>query len=196
MIQDVHVFIKKVRKNGFIRLIKIRNELLFDRIRGICFGLINTSPKFPKNLRVGKNVKNTARHIKVGENVYIGSGCSFGGLGTIELKNQVVINRNSHFDAASSITIGENVLVAPDCYFVDSNHVMNDGILISAEIVKSEIHIENDVWIGRGVSVLMGTTIGESSIIGSGAVVTKSIPPGATAVGVPAKCIKSISSAK
>ncbi len=56
------------------------------------------------------------------------------------------------------------------------------------EIIK----IGNDVWIGQGVSVVRkeGLTIGDGAVLGTGSVVTKSIPPYAIAVGVPAKVIK------
>ena len=47
--------------------------------------------------------------------------------------------------------------------------------------------IEDDCWIGSGVRILDGVTIGHGSIVGAGAVVTKSIPPYSVAVGVPAK---------
>lgn len=50
--------------------------------------------------------------------------------------------------------------------------------------------IENDVWIGANVTILVGVTIGRGAIIAAGAVVNKSIPPYAIAGGVPAKVIK------
>ena len=51
------------------------------------------------------------------------------------------------------------------------------------------IVIEEDSWLGSGVRVLDGVTIGRGSVVGSGAVVTKSLPPYSIAVGVPAKVI-------
>lgn len=54
------------------------------------------------------------------------------------------------------------------------------------------IKIQDNVWIGMGVIVLPGVTIGEGSVIGAGAVVTKDIPPNTLAVGSPAKPIRKI----
>ena len=51
--------------------------------------------------------------------------------------------------------------------------------------------IEDDCWLGHGVTVLDGVTIGKGSVIGAGAVVTKNIPPYSVALGVPAKVVKS-----
>jgi acetyltransferase-like isoleucine patch superfamily enzyme len=50
--------------------------------------------------------------------------------------------------------------------------------------------IEDDVWLGAGVTVVDGVTIGKGSIIGAGAVVTSDIPPYSIAVGIPAKPVR------
>ena len=57
---------------------------------------------------------------------------------------------------------------------------------------ESRITINNDAWLGAGVIVLQGVTIGEYAIVGAGAVVTKDIPPYSIAVGNPARVIKTI----
>ncbi|GHE20262.1 hypothetical protein GCM10017767_07830 [Halomonas urumqiensis] len=54
------------------------------------------------------------------------------------------------------------------------------------------ITIEDNVWLGGGVIVLAGVTIGENSVIGAGAVVTKDIPANVVAVGNPARVIKAL----
>ena len=60
-------------------------------------------------------------------------------------------------------------------------------------IISGNIIINNDGWIGAGVIILPGVTVGEFSVIGAGAVVTKNIPPFSAATGIPAKVIKKIS---
>lgn len=68
--------------------------------------------------------------------------------------------------------------------------------LITGEVIEhpkeTMINIGNDVWIGAGASILRkeGLVIGDGAVIGAGAVVTKSVPPYAIAVGVPARIIK------
>ncbi len=60
----------------------------------------------------------------------------------------------------------------------------------SKDILNQKITIGNDVWIGANVTLLPGISIGDGAIIGAGAVVSKSVPPYAVVVGVPAKVIR------
>lgn len=56
------------------------------------------------------------------------------------------------------------------------------------------IRIQDDCWIGGGVTILPSVTIGKGSTVGAGAVVTKSIPPYSVALGSPAKVVKTLQS--
>lgn len=89
------------------------------------------------------------------------------------------------------ITIGKNCMIAAHSSMYANNHVFdNPDVLISEQgVICKGITIEDDCWLGTGVRVLDGVTIGKGSVIGAGAVVTKSIPPYSVAVGVPAKVI-------
>jgi acetyltransferase-like isoleucine patch superfamily enzyme len=57
-------------------------------------------------------------------------------------------------------------------------------------IITSPIIVCDDVWVGYGVSILKGVTIGTGAIIAAGSVVTKNVPPYSIVGGVPAKIIK------
>ena len=59
-------------------------------------------------------------------------------------------------------------------------------------IRRKDIHIGNKVWIGAGVVITKGVTIGDNSVVAAGAVVTHDIPANVIAAGVPAKVIKEI----
>lgn len=187
------MLIEKIRVNGPVRLVKQKSMILMSRIRGIFFRLVNVSGNSAPRLRVHEGVGCLSRELVIGRDVVIGAGCSFGGIGQIKLADNVVLNRNVHIDASLKIEIGTSTLVGPDCYFVDSNHVVfPGGPLQSANVESKPIIIGREVWFGRGVTVLPGVEIGEKSIVGAGSVVVCSIPARSVAVGVPAKVVKAI----
>lgn len=102
------------------------------------------------------------------------------------------INQGSFVEAADAITIGENCLIGEYCSIRDNDHAFADPILPIRQQGKTSapIVIEDDVWLGRSVTVTKGVRIGRGAVIGASSVVTKDIPAGAVAVGIPARVIK------
>lgn len=109
------------------------------------------------------------------------------------------INDRVHIAAHSHVAIGNNVLAASGVFITDlshgnysgENHCHPESIVDLRPIISKPVKIGNNVWLGEHVVILPGVTIGDNSIIGAGAVVTKSIPGNSIAVGNPAKVIKS-----
>jgi len=105
----------------------------------------------------------------------------------LELGDQVDIGEFTHIRANGGVRIGNRVLIAAHVVITSRAHpaaVPRYGIVEDAPIV-----IEDDVWIGAGAIVLPGVTVGQGSIVGAGAVVTKSVEPRTIVGGVPAKQI-------
>ena len=92
---------------------------------------------------------------------------------------------------AAPIQIGKHVQIAAGCRFYPYDHSYAAGKLIAAQPLQTKggIVLENDVWLGAGVTVLDGARIGQGAVIGAGAIVKSDIPPNAIAVGVPARVI-------
>lgn len=88
------------------------------------------------------------------------------------------------------ITIGANVAIAAHCCITSLNHDYRYNLISQGPIIKKSVVIEDDVWLGYGVIVLPGVTIGKGSVIGAGAVVAHDIPPYSIAVENPARVIK------
>lgn len=128
---------------------------------------------------------------KCGPGVYVKNHCYFGsGQGlSVGARSQLGQNARLHGD----IDIGEDVLMAPDVIMRTITHRCDrlDIPMIAQGMTDSrKITIGSDVWIGTRVIILPGVSIGDHSIIGAGAVVTKSFPARSIIGGVPAKLIR------
>lgn len=93
--------------------------------------------------------------------------------------------------SGNNIKIGQDCRLASHLGIYANNHTFADlGHKIRGQGNSYQgIVIENDCWLGSGVKVIDGVIIGQSSVIGAGAVVTKDIPPYSVAVGVPARVV-------
>jgi len=141
--------------------------------------------------------------IHIGNKVYIRKGARLEAVGRIDGKNPKIIigdNTSIHFyfhcGAAESIIIGNDVLIAGRVYITDHDHVFDDPdkpARWSGKLVTKPIVIENGSWLGEGVIILKGVTIGQRAVIGANSVVTRDIPPFSVAVGNPAKVIRNFS---
>ena len=101
------------------------------------------------------------------------------------------INRNVLIDASSSIKIGTQCGIGPGCYITDHDHGMQvDLPPLEQPLIDDPTCLCDRVWLGANVTVLKGVTIGKDAVVGAGSVVTKDVPAGAIAVGVPAKVIR------
>lgn len=90
----------------------------------------------------------------------------------------------------TQVKIGSHVILNLDCT-VGHDSIIEDYCTVAPGVhISGNVHLEEGVDLGTGAVVIQGITIGAWSIIGAGAVVISDIPPNVTAVGVPAKVIK------
>lgn len=131
--------------------------------------------------------------IELGSHVILKEGarlCPTNPAAHIVVGDWTTIGYHTFIFASHQISIGPNCLIAPFCYLVDNDHGHARGQLIRTQAMTAiPIIIDEDVWLGRGVTVLLGVHIGVGAIIGAGSVVTRDVPPYAVAAGNPAKVI-------
>ena len=107
----------------------------------------------------------------------------------VALNDNVTINA----DCGGKITIGNDVLIAPNVVLRAANHQyeLRDVTINKQGHAAGVINIADDVWIGANAVILPNVSIGKGAIIGAGSVVTGDVPAYAIAAGVPAKVISS-----
>lgn len=106
----------------------------------------------------------------------------------IEIGDGTYLNRNTEIVALGSVTVGRDCMIGRDVIVMDSDQHALPGQALAIEPVV----IEDRVWIGARAMVLKGVTIGHDSVIGAGAIVTRSIAPFSVAVGQPARAIRTV----
>lgn len=95
-------------------------------------------------------------------------------------------------DSTGRIELGDRVSIAPEVFVTASDYQFVAGKPFREQPKRErDVRIGNDVWLGAGVVVTAGVVIGDGCIVGAGAVVTKDLPPGSIAAGVPARVIGS-----
>lgn len=128
----------------------------------------------------------------LGENVIINSRNHFEVPGNIKVGNNCSINRDCWFSGGGGLNIGNDVLIGPKVVIHTANHnhnISNLPFRLQGHTFKA-VTIKDNVWIGAGVIILPGVIIDGNTIIAAGSVVSKNIPSGVLAGGIPAKIIK------
>ncbi|BBI25576.1 chorismate mutase [Enterococcus faecium] len=111
-------------------------------------------------------------NIFVGENFYANFNCTFLDVSTIE--------------------IGDNCMFAPNVQLYTATHPLHPVKRNSGLEYAKPIKIGNSVWLGGGVIVTPGVTLGDNVVVGAGSVVTKSFPDNVVIAGNPARIIKTV----
>ena len=129
-----------------------------------------------------------------GENVFIQRPlyANWGG-SHVHLGSNIYANFNLTLVDDGHIYIGDWVKFGPNVTIVTAGHpVLPELRKDPALQFNKDVHIEDGVWIGAGVIVLPGVTIGKNSVIGAGSVVTRDIPENVVAVGNPCRVMRPI----
>lgn len=124
----------------------------------------------------------------IGENSMIMAPIAGAAFDSIKIGDNVYINSNSLLMARGGITIEDDVMMAGNVQLLSNNHDEYDRQILTCK----PIHIKRGAWIGAGVSILPGVTVGKYAIVGAGAIVTKDVGDYEVAVGVPAKVVKTL----
>jgi acetyltransferase-like isoleucine patch superfamily enzyme len=136
--------------------------------------------RFPKNIFIGSEVV-----IKEGARI-----CSCNESAQIHIGDRTTIGYHTFIFSSEMIEIGQDCLIAPFVYLVDSNHQIAKGIKINSQPNETApIRIGNDVWIAGNVTILKGVVIEDGAVIAANSVVNQTVPAYEIWGGSPAKKI-------
>lgn len=135
-----------------------------------------------------------AMFAEVGENCYIEPPLhsNWGGHHT-HLGKQVYANFNLTLVDDTHIYIGDYTMLGPNVVIATAGHPILPELRGERALQYNlPVRIGKNCWLGAGVIVMPGVTIGENSVIGAGSVVTRDIPPNVVAVGSPCRVLRPI----
>ncbi len=149
--------------------------------------LFNRSPS------KGNLKKLEALFAKSGNELRIEQGfyCDYGN--KISIGDRVYFNINCTLLDAGHISIGNDVLVGPNVQVLTVNHPLSATERLTKASYVKDVSIADNVWIGAGVIILPGVSVGTNSVIAAGSVVTKDVAANTLVAGNPASYIKILS---
>lgn len=138
-------------------------------------------------------------HVRERRKMTIGAGTGMAPNVSLRNGERITLGSRSHIgercslwagESTGRIVIGDHVSLAPEVFITASDYRFVAGTPFREQPKRErDVVIGNDVWLGTRVVVTAGVTIGDGCIVGAGAVVTKDLPPGSIAVGVPARAV-------
>jgi len=133
------------------------------------------------------------KEVTIGRDCIINCSCSSAGKSLV-IGDGTYIGRLAQINAYKSVTIEGKVLISDRVYISDAthNHSSQDApIMEQGTRYVDSVHIKEGGWIGIGVCIMPGVTVGKNAIIGANSVVTHDVDDYAIVAGVPARPIKS-----
>ena len=129
----------------------------------------------------------------------IGEGCyiepplraNWGGR-FVKFGRGVYANFNLTLVDDTEITVGDYTMFGPNVTLATAGHPVLPELREKGYQYNAPIKIGRNCWLGAGVIVLPGVSIGDNTVVGAGSVVTKDLPPNVIAVGTPAKVLREI----
>lgn len=90
------------------------------------------------------------------------------------------------------ITVGDHTMLGPNVVIATGGHPLLPELRERGLQYNMPVHIGRNCWLGAGVIVLPGVTIGDNAVIGAGSVVTRDVPPNVLALGSPCRVLREL----
>lgn len=110
----------------------------------------------------------------------------------VHLGKYVYANFNLTLVDDTHIYIGDFTMIGPNVTITSAGHPVLPELREQTYQFNAPVHIGRNCWLGAGVIILPGVTIGDNTVIGAGSVVTRDIPSDVVAVGSPCRVLRPI----
>ncbi len=170
----------EIKKRGLMITIIMNLSHLIGIVRAVIFKVIyfkNISASiFSLQANSKIEVFNKNARISIGKFVFIRKNASIriDYDGVLQIGSNVFINDNCNINCVSRVSIGKNTKIAPNVCINDHDHNYKKNT--SDHLVRGEVTIGENVWIGSNVVILRNTHIGDNVVIAAGSVVKGIVP--------------------
>lgn len=188
-------------------------KLFWPRMFGSCgngcmFGA-NITVRHPRRIRLGNSViisegcildgrhSNSDTSLILGDNIMLSNNVMISCKdGTVAIGNNVGVNAFTVIQSTNDcpVRIAEDCIIGQGCFIIGGGNYNMDRLDVPIRLqgIKNDggVDIENDVWLGGKVTVLGGVTVGQSSVVAAGALMTRSVPERSICMGVPARVVR------
>lgn len=190
--------------NIFKKIKTLRMEIKKYRLRrfadlgaGTCIYLSSNIYSFrtkPNSIKIGNNchIRGDIGLFRENASVTIGDYCYLGEHSKVWAWESVCVGDRVLISHNVNIFDSETHPIAPNARARHFKNIINGKSDGDVTIRSQAVTIENDVWIGCGVTILKGVTIGYASVIAAGSIVTRSVQPMSLYAGNPARLIRSL----
>lgn len=171
-------YVRLIVRYAWLRL-RFRGRLRTDGLCFICPGV---------ELEIARRAV-----LRIGRWAWVGHGTKIRvHEGEVSVGAKTVIGQDCTISAYQHVSIGRECILADRVMLIDFDHgvVEVERPIRLQGIYKRDVRVGHNVWMGYGACVLRGVQIGDNSIVGTSAVVTKSAPANAVLAGIPARVIR------
>lgn len=185
------------RENGTQETLRMSRRYASWRLQAVRFllrnrgkmGKVGSALKIRGDIRLRASTEGT---VTIGDNVELvgtlGRSTFFKVGGTLEIADEVFINRGCEIYATTDVTLGYDATLAPGIVIRDSDmHAVGGGT-----VQRDAVKIDPGAWIGTRSIVLKGVTVGKNAVVGAGSVVTRDVPPETVVAGNPAEVVREL----
>jgi acetyltransferase-like isoleucine patch superfamily enzyme len=131
--------------------------------------------------------------VRIGRWAWVGQGCKIRvHEGEVSIGAKTVMGQECTISAYQHVSVGRECIIADRVMMIDFDHGVTEverPIRLQG-IYKRDVNVGHNVWIGYGACLLRGVSIGDNSIVGTSAVVTRSFPANTVLAGVPASLLR------